>query len=206
MKKQRLQFGLTLIDAGSDNEYVEFMEYIMCRYFSGGASFFMNVEPIATLENIDYAIRNICQNDSSIIVQVDADDSLIGENALSIIYDAYSNGADVTAGSMIRTDNARRYVVDFADPRHNRGGNVWVHPRTFLRRLYNSVPQSYLKISRRWIDCAEDCEYMVPISEIANKAKFIESCIYLYDPSMDKMKRSHVLQEKTISKLLSKPI
>ena len=205
LKKQSQQFGLTLIDAGSETEYAEFIEYIMGRYFSGRLSILLNHEPLTTIENIDYAIRNICSNDYSIIIQVDADDSLIGENALSIIKDSYSNGADVTAGSMIQNDKGKRYFVDFTDPRHNRGGNVWVHPRTFYRRLYNSVPKHYLKISGKWIDRAEDWSYMVPISEIANNAAFIESCIYLYDPSPDKKMRSDILQEETISKILSKP-
>ncbi|MHB1709482.1 MAG: glycosyltransferase [Thermoplasmataceae archaeon] len=196
-------FGVIYIDAGSQNESLDYLTYILPSIIGNHFTLYLNKIPLSPSENIDNAIRHISVGERSIIMQVDADDALIDVNAIRKIAAEYSNGADATAGSMQRTDKARRYFIDFKNARVNRGGNVWVHPRTFLRKLFLELANDALKMDGNWIEYSEDWAYMIPISELAEKPTFIEDVIYQYDPSSAKAKRPKDKVEATISRILS---
>ena len=88
-----------------------------------------------SLANMVTAIRLVCTNPDSVIVTLDADDTLIGERVLERLAVEYEAGADVTVGSMLRTDKATDYTVQFEQPREHRGGNVWQQGRTAAAAL-----------------------------------------------------------------------
>ena len=196
-------FGFIYIDAGSQNESLDYLTYILPTIMGSRLSLYLNKISATTSENINNAIRHISAGERSIIMQVDADDALTNIDAVKKIVLEYNNGADATAGSMQRTDKLRRYFIDFRNARGNRGGNVWVHPRTFLRKLFLELDDDALKLNGNWIEYSEDWAYMIPISEMAEKPTFIEDTIYLYDPSSDKAKRPKDMVEATIAKILS---
>lgn len=57
----------------------------------------------------------ICTDPESVIVTLDADDALIGDRVLERLAVEYERGANVTVGSMLRTDKAADYPVVSTD-------------------------------------------------------------------------------------------
>ena len=160
---------------------------------------------MSPIENIDYVTSSICTNPQSIIVHLDLDDSLIGTEALAKVKDAFDNGADVTVGSMLRTDKQAEYTVNFENPRANRGGNVWLHLRTYRKHLYDQVPKDYFQVDGEWVKHSEDWAFMIPIVELAKHPVHIKDKIYFYEPSDDKPLRNTQEREIIISKIIAKP-
>lgn len=198
------EFGVIYIDAASGNGSDEYVQYIGKNLFSGKITFFRNITPLTSIENIFIAIRKICKNPQSIIVMLDADDALIGKDALSKVKHKYENGADMTVGTMIRTDKYKEYPVNFDSPRHNRGGNVWQHLRTFRKYLFDWISQEDLKINGEWISEADDWAYMIPMVEMAKNPVIIRDIVYFYEPSPEKVTRDINSYEDTIGKIVAK--
>ena len=195
-------FGVIYIDAGSENENFDYLTHVLTSILGKRLTLYLNQIPLRTSENINNAIKYISSGERTIIMQVDADDALTDIDAIKKIVSEYSKGADATSGSMLRTDKSRRYFVDFNNARVNRGGNVWVHPRTFRRKLFLELEGDALKLDGDWIEYSEDWAYMIPISEMARCPTFFEDVVYLYEPSDDKGKRSRDLVEATISRIM----
>ncbi len=129
------------------------------------------------------AIRHVCTDANSVIVTLDMDDALIGPKVLDRVAEAYADGAQVTVGSMLRTDKHVEYPVTFDSPRQARGGNVWQHLRTFRKYLFDAIPDHDLRVGNRYADIAVDWSFMLPIVEMAERRAWIREPLYLYEPS-----------------------
>jgi glycosyltransferase involved in cell wall biosynthesis len=140
-------YGVVFVDAGSSNGMAEYIREIILREWNGNVVYFGNCIPLTPLENHDIAIRKICSNPESVIITLDADDALIGEDIIERLDAIYRSGADLSVGSMLRTDKCVQYPVTFSHPRRARGGNVWQHLRSFKKHLYDALPTDYLKIA-----------------------------------------------------------
>jgi broad specificity phosphatase PhoE len=114
---------------------------------------------------------------------VDLDDALIGSEVAERVLAAHRSGADVTVGSMLRTDKHVEYPVVFDEPRRNRGGNCWQHLRTFRKRLFDAIPDHELRIEGSYVDIAVDWSFMLPIVEMATQPEWIREPLYHYEPS-----------------------
>lgn len=198
-------WGAVLIDAGSSNGTDDYIKYVVAKKLVGKLTILRNIVPVPPIENIDYSIRKICTNPESIIIHLDLDDALIGINALEKVVQVYQKGADVSVGTMLRTDKFAEYPVDFSDPRRKRGGNVWQHLRTFKKQLYDKIPEDYLKIENDWVPHTEDWAFMIPIVELSKKPAWIQEPIYFYEPSQQKRNVSFEERERIIKEIVSKP-
>lgn len=202
---QNLQkFSIIYVDAASDNGTDDYVHYIGKRLFSGRLTLFRNYVPLTSMENIFISVRKICKNPQSIIVLLDADDALIGNDTLSKVKSRYEEDVDLTVGTMIRTDKYKEYPVNFSDPRVNRGGNVWQHLRTFRKYLFDSISPEDLKINGQWISEADDWAYMIPMVEMADHPDVIRDIIYFYEPSPEKRERDIIRYEETIANIIAK--
>lgn len=199
------EWGAIFIDAASDNGMEEYIEFIIQRKHPDRITFFRNWKPLTPIENTKIAISNLVTEDESIIITLDADDALIGNNVLNILDGHYKQGADLTVGSMLRTDKYKTYPVDFKAPRQRNGGNVWQHLRTFKKYLFDRIPTEYFKIDGKWITHTEDWAFMLPMVDIAVNPTHIEEPLYYYEPSVDKSIRSVSDREKIISVVINKP-
>jgi len=135
------------------------------------------------MANLTLAIRHVCTNPESVIITLDLGDALIGSTALDRVEAEYIRGADVTIGSMLRTDKHADYPATLQSPRQARGGNVWQHLRTFRKRLFDAIPDQDLRINGQYVDIAVDWAFMIPIVEMAEKPVWIREPLYLYEPS-----------------------
>ncbi|MGA2680168.1 MAG: glycosyltransferase [Candidatus Bathyarchaeia archaeon] len=198
-------WSAVIIDASSSNGHEELFKYTLKNTFGDKVTYVHNHVLMSPMENIDYVTSSICTNPQSIIVHLDLDDALIGTDALNKVKEAYQKGADVTVGSMLRTDKQTEYKVTFQSPRENRGGNIWQHLRTYRKHLYDRVPKDYFQIDGGWVKHGEDWAFMIPIAELAKKPVQIKDKVYFYEPSEDKPNRNVDERERLIAKIIDKP-
>lgn len=199
--QRRRDWGAVVIDDGSDEEIAGHARRV-CAARADRVTFLRSRLRRGQLANIVCAIRHVCVNPESVIVTLDADDALLGPGVLDRIYGEYERGADVTVGSMLRTDKQVEYPAELADPRGRRGGNVWQHLRTFRKRLFDAVPDDALRLDGRYIDVARDWAFMIPIVEMASKPVYIRDPLYLYEPSGHARVAT---REETIARIIAKP-
>lgn len=201
--QRRRDWGAIVIDDASRSTWAaEFAS--ICRPYRDQLTLVRRRLRSGLLANMVEAVRNRCGNPESVIVLLDADDCLIGENVLDELYDHYSSGADATVGSMLRTDKHRRYRVQLRDPRGHRGGNVWQHLRTFRKSLFDAIPDEELRIDGDYVDLANDWAYMLPIIEMAHDPRHIETILYLHEPSGDRSDARREERENIIARLIAR--
>lgn len=157
------------------------------------------------MTNMTLAIRHICTNPDSVIVTLDLDDVLIGTGVLDRVAVEYERGADVTVGSMLRTDKHAEYPATLEHPRLARGGNVWQQLRTFHKRLFDAIPDQDLRLHGRYVDMAVDWAFMLPIVEMARHPVWIRNPLYLYEPSGLGKGPDRAARERQIAGIVAKP-
>lgn len=200
------EWGAIVIDDASDNGAAEYLD-LLARSLGERATILRNRVRRGTLANLHRAVHHFVADPETVILTLDADDALIGTGALQRVSAEYERGADMTVGSMRRTDKDVRYPADFSDPRGRRGGNVWQHLRTFKKRLFDRIDEDDLKLDGEWIELANDWSFMVPIAEMAEHPVHILEPLYLYEPSPNKAIREadKTVREATITRILAKP-
>ena len=210
-------FGWIIIDDCSSNGSDIFIENLIKNSgLENKITFIKNRKRNNSLSNTYKAIHYFCDNPESVIVLVDGDDALIGNDVLENLSYIYKNGADVVIGKMYRTDKIYpiyKYKPDFKCPRKNNGGNVYQHLKTFKKYLFDSIKVWDLKIEnnkknvgakKEWIKFAADYTIMIPIVEMAKNPIFYDRYNYFHQrslPSNDKMKK---IKDKYIGYILNK--
>ena len=205
MARQKGQrWGAVIFDDASDPMFAEHFE-IVGESLGERCTVIRNRRRRGLLANMVTAIRMVCADPESVIVTLDADDALIGDRVLERLAAEYERGADVTVGSMVRTDKAADYPVCFDRPRERRGGNVWQHLRSFRKRLFDAIPDDALRLDGDYIDLASDWAFMLPIVEMAANPVHIAEPLYLYEPSGIGKGSGRAAREETIGRIVAKP-
>ena len=197
------RWGAVLFDDASETRIAEHFE-IACASLGARCTVVRNRRRRGLLANMVTAVRMICANPETIIVTLDADDALIGDQVLERLAAEYDRGADVTVGSMLRTDKPADYPVCFDRPRERRGGNVWQHLRSFRKRLFDAVPDEALRLEGEYVDIANDWAFMLPIVEMAAHPVHITEPLYLYEPSGLGKGAERAEREATIARIVAK--
>lgn len=168
------EWGLIIIDDSSENGLSYYIKELIKPY-SDRVTFIDNKFRVGVAVNTYKAIHYFMKNEESVVVILDADDALIGRNALKNLFEKYSwNKADVVIGKMYRTDKLSAhysYQPNFVNPRLY-GGNVWQHLRSFKKYLFDSLDFEDLKI-RNSLDLPDD---ILLSKRFSQKMKFPEHC------------------------------
>jgi len=218
-------WGLVLIDDASENGISHFIKELI-KPFQSRITFIQNRFRVGVAQNTYKAIHYFMENQESVVCILDADDALIGKNALKNIAEKYSYwGADVVVGKMYRTDKIHahyKYTPNFINPRLY-GGNVWQHIRSFKKYLFDSLSFDDLKIenkqqqnddiflSKRFshkMIFPENCwdfAYMVPIVEMSENPMCINHFNIYHDRTTKNTTKIKQLKESIICEILSKP-
>ena len=204
IRQKGAQWGAVIFDDASEARISEHFE-IVCATLGERCTVIRNRRRRGTLANMVTAIRMICTDPETVIITLDADDALIGDRVLERLAVEYDRGADVTVGSMLRTDKVAKYPVCFDRPRERRGGNVWQHLRTFRKRLFDAIPDDALRLDGDYVDVAHDWAYMLPIVEMAKHPVHIADPLYLYEPSRSGKGSEREEREAVISRIVAKP-
>jgi broad specificity phosphatase PhoE len=182
MRRQRGGiWGAIVIDDGSDELSRE-----ACRRVFGQAPNVTLLQPRrrrGQLANTITAIRDLCSDPEAVIVTLDMDDSLIGPDVLLELAKHYDHGADLTVGSMVRTDKPADYPARFGDLGAARGGNVWQHLRSFRKRLFDGIPDWRMRLDGQYVEICVDWAFMVPMVERATAPRHLQSKLYYYESS-----------------------
>lgn len=212
-------WGLVLFDDASENGLGKFIEYIVKPY-QNKVTYVRNKARQGQAKNTYDAIHYFMANQQSIIVIVDGDDALIGEDALlrvTNIYDAQK--ADVVIGKMYRTDKLTpyyKYTLDLLHPRLY-GGNLWQHLHSFKKYLYDSLNLRDLQIKGdskenkkfgieyHWPEYCVDYSYMVPIVEMASNPVLIDTFNYFHNRTTITDSALRIKKDEIIKEILAKP-
>lgn len=132
--------------------------------------------------------------DDEVCCMLDGDDSLYGNNVLSILNNAYNAGYNSTYGcyySLINgsTDyfmSPKRYVIpNFLitdEPYRKKYDWFCMHLRTMRAYLIKNIPEHHLKINNEWIKCCSDmAEGYYVLENLHTKIIKIEQPIYIYN-------------------------
>ena len=203
VRQKGAQWGAVIFDDASEPMFAEQFE-IVCGLLGERCTVIRNRNRRGLLANMVTAIRRMCIDPESVIVTLDADDALIGDQVLERLGTEYERGADVTVGSMLRTDKVADYPICFDRPREHRGGNVWQHLRSFKKRLFDAIPDDALRLDGDYIDLANDWAYMLPIVEMAEHPVHITEPLYLYEPSGIGKGAQRTAREETIAHIVAK--
>ena len=202
-RQQGPRWGAVVFDDASDPMFAEHFE-IACGALGERCTTVRNRRRRGLLANMVTAIQMMCADPASVIVTLDADDALIGDGVLLRLAAEYERGADVTVGSMLRTDKAADYPVCFDRPRERRGGNVWQHLRSFRKRLFDAIPDDALRLDGEYVDLATDWAFMLPIVEMTRNPVRVTEALYLYEPSgIGKDAAGKAAREETVARLVA---
>ena len=199
-----VEWGAVIIDDGSSAQFTNSLQ-MATEPWKERVTLIQPRERRGQLANMTLAIRHVCSNPQSVIVTLDLDDTLIGDGVLARLEREYSRGADVTIGSMLRTDKHSTYPVVLDNPRQARGGNVWQHLRSFRKYLFDAIPDEDLRIDGHYVDIAVDWSFMLPIVEMAECPVWIQDPLYLYEPSGMGKGADRAKREEQIAAIIGKP-
>lgn len=181
LRQKSVSWGAVVIDDGSDELSRE-----ACRRVFGQAPNVTLLQPRrrrGQLANTITAIRDLCSDPNAVIVTLDMDDGLIGSDVLQALAKEYDQGADLTVGSMVRTDKPADYPASFGDLGAARGGNVWQHLRSFRKRLFDGIPDWRLRLDGKYVEICVDWAFMIPMVERATAPRHLPRKLYYYQSS-----------------------
>ena len=196
-------WGAIVVDDASTNGFGDYAKMLASDY-ADRVTLVRNEARRGSLFNLWNAVTRFCTDPETVIITLDADDSLASAHVLGRVRAEYEDGADLTIGSMLRFDKEAAYPADFGEPR-SWNSNVWQHLRTFRKHLFDAIDVKDLKLDGEWIDLATDWAYMVPIAEMASIPRHIGDPLYLYEPAAQKDERSRRERDSIIARILAKP-
>jgi glycosyltransferase involved in cell wall biosynthesis/SAM-dependent methyltransferase len=202
LQQRRKDWGVVVVDDGSAKLSADFLRDFL-RPYTDRVTLLQPPVRRGQLANLVLAIRHVCTNPRSVIVTLDLDDALLGADVLDRLAAEFDTGADVTVGSMLRTDKHREYPPVFANPRRHRGGNVWQHLRAFRKDLFDSIPDEALRSEGDYYSIAVDWAFMLPLVEMSQNPKWIQDALYLYEPSGLGKGLDRALREAEIASIMA---
>ena len=194
-------FQIVYIDDNSTD--ISTSEYIrtLVNYFpiwKDKIIYIRNEIRVGSLANFEFFYKYICLNQKSIILNIDSDDALIRNDALSIIKNEFDNGHDVTIGNCFRLDKPlKKYdLVAFKHSWKRNGDNIWLHPKCFRRYLCEFIQDNLIK-ENQYIYVATDYAIMLPIVENSYSPTFIKEQMYLFDASSENLNKQGVYKDNS---------
>lgn len=197
-------FGLVVIDDASDTTDATLLQHYL-KPFGSRATLIRRHVKVGRIPNFITGIRDICTNPESLIVILDLDDALINPKTVSMLREKKISGHDVILGGMFRPDKPLKiYNPSFEDIRWKWGSDVWIHLRSFQKKLFDSLPDAYLKIDEDWIDECTDYATMIPMVEASSSPTFVQDYFYYHEPTTVRTPEVRLRKERLIKLILSK--
>jgi len=174
------RFGVIVIDDGSP--FADSWQLpLLLGVLRDRTTLIRRRERVGYIRNFQTAVGDICTNPDTLIVTLDLDDALMSPDVVSRLHDSIRAGADLINGGMFRPDKPLHlYEPDYQTPRNKGGGNVWAHLRGFRKRLFDVLPDHYLRHQGDWVDSAIDYALMLPLSELSQRPVFIDNLFCYY--------------------------
>ena len=206
LKKQSYtNFSLIYFDDNSNTKTKEYL-YMLSQYDSWCKEHMYLIENIETngyLKNFDLLINNLILDNNQIIINIDPNDALLIDDAIETIKSYFDMGYDVTIGNLFRVDKPfkKYFLVDFKKSFLKNFDNICLHPKCFRRKLCNYIGDFIKDENNNFIESMIDYAIMIPILESAKKLKFIEKCLYYFEPSNETMDTINEYENNNIQKI-----
>ena len=188
-------FGIVMVsDKSSDNSVKKILDYIQ----DCGIDICLvdNQERKYASRNFYNVIHSLVSNDESVIMEVDGDDFLSGNDVLTTLDSYYSKGAWKTNGSYKMYPEGQLFANDKGVEFNHQNYDVsnpwslrctsWLHLRTAKRFLLQQVELKYFleRKSKKWLTDRHDSAIQPRVIELAGeKAVFVKEILYCYDVS-----------------------
>jgi glycosyltransferase involved in cell wall biosynthesis len=198
-------FGLVLVDDGSDSGNAPLLPHLL-RPFAGRCTLVCRSRRHGYMPNTLLAIRDIISSPDALAVVLDLDDALLHCSVVTRLKEAAKGGADVVLAAMFRPDKPLKlYHPDFVEPRAKWGGEVWIHLRSFRKRLLDALPDEDLQLDGDWIDDCEDYATMIPLVEMAQSPVYLPEYLYFHERSKPTTPELRQVRHAIIRRILAKP-
>lgn len=197
-------FGLVVIDDASNATDFTLLQHYF-KPFGARVTLIRRLKKVGRIPNFITGIRDICTNPETLIVILDLDDALINPKTVSMLREKWISGHDVILGGMFRPDKPLKlYSPSFDEIRRKWGSDVWIHLRSFRKRLFDALPDEVLKIDGNWIGECTDYATMIPMAEAASAPTFIQEYLYCHEPATVRTPEVRLRKEHLIKSILSK--
>lgn len=197
-------FGLVVIDDASDVTDISLLQHYLSPMKSRSTLIRRHTN-VGRIPNFITGIKDICLNPETLIVILDLDDALINPRTVSLLREKWGAGHDVIIGEMFRPDKPLKvYCPSFENIREKWGAEVWIHLRSFKKRLFDQLPDHALKINGEWIQECTDYATMIPIVELASSPVFIPEYLYCHERTTVRTSAVSLRQEQLIKMVLAK--
>lgn len=185
-RQQHCRFAVTIVDDASQDDCFE----IVRRCVQGDPRFHIYKSIIngGPLHNIVRCINHSKATDKDVIVCVDGDDQLVGNDSLSIVADTYTaTRCWLTYGSFITSHGVRRGGA--YDRRTIRDNLFRVAPwyashlKTFRHSLWSKLSDADLRDDDgHYFQAALDLAFMLPMLELAGQRQsYIPDILYVWN-------------------------
>lgn len=142
-----------------------------------------NTEKKFKLRNLDELISNF--DDEDIVVEVDADDFLLGNDVLSLINKIYSDGNTWLTNGSFMYSNGTQGFSQKCNPNTIRTDDFrFSHLRTWKSFLWKNIPkENFLDNNGDYYKSGADVAYSFPLLELCGEKhyKFINKVLYVYN-------------------------
>lgn len=142
-----------------------------------------NIEKKFKLKNMDELISQFDEED--IVVELDADDFLLGNDVLSFVNNTYSNkNIWLTNGSFMYSNGNPGFSQECNPDTIRTDAFRFSHLRTWKSFLWKNIPKdNFLDENGDYYKSAPDVAYAFPLLELAGKKhyKFIDKILYIYN-------------------------
>jgi glycosyltransferase involved in cell wall biosynthesis len=157
------------------------------------------------LANMRFVIGEVCTSPDSLVVILDLDDALMDPSVVRRLRGAMQEGCDVVLGAMFRPDKPiKSYHPGFDAPRARWGDDVWIHLRSFRKKLFDLLPDDALRLDGSWIEHCTDYATMIPIVELCSHPRFIPEYLYFHERSTPRTPELRALKDRIIRRILEK--
>jgi glycosyltransferase involved in cell wall biosynthesis len=187
-------FHVVIADDASEDSGVDAVltNYLDREHFDNW-TVLRNETRLRTLHNQVQAIRSVEMNPEDVIVFCDGDDRLARHDTLSTLRGYYTDDVDLTYGSYEPdppSETCPSIELIPYDVCAKRGGyrqwarshgTRWNHLRTFRRRIFDAIPESYFIHDGEWLTACPDHALMTPALELAGgRHRMIPETMLIY--------------------------
>jgi glycosyltransferase involved in cell wall biosynthesis len=198
-------FGMVLFDDASENGTTTILPHLL-KPFVGRYTLVCRSRHHGYIPNMLTAARDIITSPETLIVILDMDDALLHCSVVASLQKEMADGADVILASMFRPEKPLKlYHPDFVEPRSKWGGEVWIHLRSFQKRLLDALPDEHFKLDGNWIPHCEDSATMIPLVELAVKPVYLPIYLYFHQRTTQKTPALRAVKEELVRKICEKP-
>ena len=198
------EFGIIVIDDESCSTGQVLLPHLL-KPLESRTTLVRHPHHVGRFPNFILGITELCEDPETLVVIVDLDDALLVPTAISRLREVANAGHDVILGAMFRPDKPTKcYKPSFERPRKEWGADVWIHLRSFQKKLFDQVSEDAFKVDGDWIAECTDYATMIPIVELASRPIYLPEYLYYHERTTPRTAETRARKDAVIRRILAK--